>query len=50
MGPCAGLDALKKNLALPGVEPGEADHSPSSNAEGQEWWSYTSTPPYAFMA
>jgi hypothetical protein len=28
----------------------EADHSPPSSAEAKNAWSYTSTPPYAFMA
>jgi hypothetical protein len=28
----------------------EADHSPPSNAEVKNAWSYTSTPQYAFMA
>jgi hypothetical protein len=25
-------------------------YSPPCSAEGQEWWSYISTPPYVFMA
>jgi hypothetical protein len=35
----------------PGIKrPGrEADHSPSSSADVQSTWSYTSTPPYVFM-
>jgi hypothetical protein len=28
----------------------EADHSPSSNAEVKNAWSYTFTPPYIIMA
>jgi len=28
----------------------EADHSPPSSAEVNNAWSYTSTPPYLFMA
>jgi hypothetical protein len=28
----------------------EADHSPPSSTEDKNIWSYTSTPPYAFMA
>jgi hypothetical protein len=28
----------------------EADHLPSSSAKVKNEWSYTSTPPYAFMA
>jgi hypothetical protein len=28
----------------------EADHSPASTAEVKNAWSYTSTPPYVFMA
>jgi hypothetical protein len=28
----------------------EADHSPPSSAEVKNVWSYTSTPPYVFMA
>jgi hypothetical protein len=28
----------------------EADHSPPSSAEVKNAWSYTSTPPYVFMA
>jgi hypothetical protein len=28
----------------------EADHSPPSSAEVNNAWSYTSTPPYVFMA
>jgi hypothetical protein len=37
---------------FPGVKwPGrESYHSPPSSAEVKEWGSYTSTPPYAFMA
>jgi hypothetical protein len=27
----------------------EADHSPPTNAEVKKIWTYTSTPPYAFM-
>jgi hypothetical protein len=27
----------------------EADHSPTSNAEVKNEWSYTSTPPYVFL-
>jgi hypothetical protein len=27
----------------------EADHSPPINAEVKRMWTYTSTPPYAFM-
>jgi hypothetical protein len=28
----------------------EADHSPPTSAEVKKMWTYTSTPPYAFMA
>jgi hypothetical protein len=28
----------------------KADHSPQSSAEGKNEWTYSSTPPYAFMA
>jgi hypothetical protein len=28
----------------------EADHSPPASAEVNKLWTYTSTPPYAFMA
>jgi hypothetical protein len=28
----------------------EADHTPLFSAEVKQWWSYTSTPPYVFMA
>jgi hypothetical protein len=41
-----------RRTLFPGVkQPGcEADHSPLSNAEVKNTWSYTSTPQYAFMA
>jgi hypothetical protein len=29
---------------------GEADHSPAINAEDENAWIHTSTPPYVFMA
>jgi hypothetical protein len=37
---------------FPGIKrPGrEADHSPPSNADVKKIWSYTSSPPYIFMA
>jgi hypothetical protein len=36
----------------PGIKrPGrEADHSPAASAEANKMWTYTSTPPYVFMA
>jgi hypothetical protein len=38
-------------LSLGVKQPGrEADHSPPSSAEVKNWWSYTSTPQYVFMA
>jgi hypothetical protein len=38
--------------SFPGVKrPGrEADHSPPTSAEVKKMWTYTSTPPYVFMA
>jgi hypothetical protein len=39
--------ALSLGVKRPGRE---ADHSPPSSAEVKNAWSYTSTPPYAFMA
>jgi hypothetical protein len=38
-------------MGIGGPFPGrEADHSPPSSAEVKNAWSYTSTPPYVFMA
>jgi hypothetical protein len=39
--------ALSLGVKWPGRE---ADHSPPSSAEVKNAWSYTSTPPYTFMA
>jgi hypothetical protein len=39
--------ALSPGVKLQGRE---ADHSPPASAEVKKMWSYTSTPPYAFMA
>jgi len=41
------LGALTPGLKRPGRE---ANHSPPSNAEVKNKWSYTSTPTYVFMA
>jgi len=38
-------------MGIGGCYPGgETDHSPPSNAEVKNAWSYTSNPPYVFMA
>jgi hypothetical protein len=39
--------ALSPEFKRPGRD--EADHPSSSSDEFQEWWSYTSIPPYVFM-
>jgi hypothetical protein len=41
------LGALSPGVKRPGRE---ADHSPPTSAEVKKMWTYTSTPPYTFMA
>jgi hypothetical protein len=41
------LGDLSPELNLPGRE---ADHLPPTSAEVKKTWTYTSTPPYVFMA
>jgi len=49
--PTDGHDFLNMYLFYAFMPPGnEADHSPPSSAEVKNAWSYTSTPPYVFMA
>jgi hypothetical protein len=38
---------LSPELKRPGSE---ADHSPPTGAQAKKTWTYTSTPPYVFMA
>jgi hypothetical protein len=46
------LHVVVPGALSPGVKrPGrEVDHSPPASAEVKKMWTYTSTPPYAFMA
>jgi hypothetical protein len=42
-----GTEVLFRGVKRPGLE---ADHSSPSSAEVKNEWSYTSTPPYVFIA